>query len=119
VIRLLFGDRLKQRREEKGLTQEDVAGFFGEDLSRQSVSKWERGESYPEAENLWVLSVEFNMSLDEMFSEELAYLKRKRKLDDAEFPYPGIISGLKTLANALNQHTKSLTKGGESNEKDY
>jgi len=86
VNRLFFGDKLKQRREEKGLTQEDVAAFFGEEFSRQSVSKWERGEAYPEAEKLWVLSVEFDMPLDEMFSEELAYLKRKKRLTILNFP---------------------------------
>jgi len=41
-----FGDRLKKRREEKGLTQDDIAGFFGEDFTRQAVSKWERGVSH-------------------------------------------------------------------------
>ena len=115
---MLFGDRLKRRREEKGLTQENVAEFFGEDFSRQSVSRWERGETYPEAEKLWVLSIELGMSLDEMFSEELAYLKKRRKSDYTEFPYPGMIVGLKTFANVLSQHTKLLTKDGEVDEKD-
>ena len=115
---LFFGEKLKQRREEKGLTQDNVAEFFGEDFSRQSVSRWERGETYPEAENLWILSVELGMSLDEMFSEELAYLQKRRMSDYSEFPYPGIIAGLKTFANALSQHTKLLAKGGEVNGKD-
>ena len=37
----MFGDKLKARREEKGLSQDDVADFFG-----QAVSKWERGGGY-------------------------------------------------------------------------
>lgn len=37
---------LKKYRIQKDLTQEDVAEFLG--ITAQSVSKWERGESYPD-----------------------------------------------------------------------
>lgn len=53
---MFFGEKLKQRREEKELTQEDVAAFFGDDFSRQSVSKWERGDAYPEVDKLLAAS---------------------------------------------------------------
>lgn len=43
---MAFGEKLKKRREEKGMSQDDVAGFFGENFSRQAVSKWERGVSH-------------------------------------------------------------------------
>ncbi|MFR3626209.1 MAG: helix-turn-helix transcriptional regulator [Lachnospiraceae bacterium] len=42
---MAFADKLKQRREEQKLTQEDVAGLFN-DCSRQAVSNWERGVSH-------------------------------------------------------------------------
>lgn len=48
----MFGEKLKARREEKGLSQDDVADFFGENFSRQAVSKWERDGGYPEVEML-------------------------------------------------------------------
>lgn len=41
-----FGERLKKYRNEKGLTQEQVAAFFGEELTRQSIYKWEQGNTY-------------------------------------------------------------------------
>lgn len=53
---MFFGEKLKQRREEKELTQEDVAAFFGDDFSRQSVSKWERGDAYSEVDKLLAAS---------------------------------------------------------------
>lgn len=34
-----FGNKLKRCREEKELTKEDMAAFFGEGFSRQPVSK--------------------------------------------------------------------------------
>lgn len=97
----MFPDKLKQRREEQGLTQEEVAAFFGEDCSRQSVSKWERGAAFPEVEKLLVLSVKLDISLDELFSDELKYLKKGEGIDQFEISYPGIIAGLKTLATIL------------------
>jgi len=78
---MYFSEKLKQRREEKELTQEDVASFFGDDFSRQAVSKWERDEAYPEVKKLLVLSVVLDISLDELFTDELAYLKKNKPSD--------------------------------------
>ena len=100
-----YFDRLKQRREEKGLKQDDVADFFGEDFTRQAVSKWERGESFPEAEKLLILSVKLDISLDELFSDELAYLRKVKVSDSVEDSYPGLYAALKTLADILGQST--------------
>ena len=36
------------------MSQDDVAGFFGENFSRQAVSKWECGNGYPEVEKLLI-----------------------------------------------------------------
>ena len=65
----MFGDKLKARREEKGLSQDDVADFFGENFSRQAVSKWERGGGYPEVEKLLVLAAKLDISLDALFED--------------------------------------------------
>ena len=40
-----FGDNLKQIRKSKNISQEELAERLG--VSRQSVSKWETGENYP------------------------------------------------------------------------
>lgn len=65
-----FADNLKQVRKEKGLSQEELADIMN--VSRQSVSKWELGESYPEVENLLLLSRRLNISLDSLLSAEIA-----------------------------------------------
>ena len=41
-----FGDNLKKLRKTKKLSQEDLAEKLN--VSRQSVSKWETGDAYPE-----------------------------------------------------------------------
>ncbi len=98
----MFGDKLKARREEKGLSQDDVADFFGENFSRQAVSKWERGSGYPEVEKLLVLAAKLDISLDALFEDELNYLKKKQP-DDFLKKYPGILAGLQAFIDNLEK----------------
>ena len=53
---------LKKYRILKELTQEDVAEYLG--ITAQSVSKWERGESYPDITLLPALANIFETSVD-------------------------------------------------------
>lgn len=59
---LYLSENLKKYRVLKNLTQEDVAGYLG--ITPQSVSKWERGESYPDITLLPVLANIFETSID-------------------------------------------------------
>ena len=107
VIYMSFGEKLRQRRDELGLTQEDVGANISAELSRQAVSKWERDEAYPEVEKLLVLATELDISLDALFADELAYLKRNKKSGpDLEKTYPGLITGLRTFAEAIENLKK-------------
>ena len=45
-MELLFAKRIRGKRLEKGLTQEQLAQAI--QISPQSVSKWERGDGYPD-----------------------------------------------------------------------
>ena len=65
-----FAEELQKVRSAKGITQEELAEMLG--ISRQSVSKWERGEGYPEVETLISIAKKLRLSLDELMSEELA-----------------------------------------------
>lgn len=57
-----FGKRLQQLRQEKGLTQEQLAKEFY--TSRQNISSWENGKTYPNMQDLVHLSDFFGVSLD-------------------------------------------------------
>ncbi|MEG2288822.1 MAG: helix-turn-helix transcriptional regulator [Clostridium sp.] len=59
-----FGEKLQKIRKDKGLSQEQLAGLLN--VSRQAVSKWESGQTYPELDKLITLSDLFNISLDEL-----------------------------------------------------
>ncbi len=45
-MNIYFGENLKKLRKSKNLTQDALADFLG--MSFQAVSKWERGETYPD-----------------------------------------------------------------------
>ena len=57
-----FSDNLQFLRNEAGLTQEQLAEQL--DVSRQSVSKWEGGQSFPEMDTLLRLCDLYNTNLD-------------------------------------------------------
>lgn len=57
-----FADNLQYLRRKNKITQEQLAEELG--VSRQSVSKWETGEAYPETEKLIVLCEKFGVTLD-------------------------------------------------------
>lgn len=59
---MTFGDKLAQLRREQNYTQEQLADILG--VTRQSVSKWESGLSYPETEKLIKICELFDCSLD-------------------------------------------------------
>lgn len=59
---------LVTKRGEKGITQEELANFIG--VSKASVSKWEKGHSYPDITFLPQLAAYFNISLDELMGYE-------------------------------------------------
>lgn len=59
-----FNNKLYELRKQKGLSQEELANKLN--VSRQTVSKWELGDSTPDMEKLIVLSDLFEISLDEL-----------------------------------------------------
>ena len=68
IMNLRIGENLKRLRREKDLTQEELAAHLG--ISFQAISKWERGESYPDITILPALSNYFKISIDELVGME-------------------------------------------------
>lgn len=57
-----FGENIQFLRKEKGMTQEDLAEQMA--VSRQTVSKWESDQSFPETDKLIALCDLFGCSMD-------------------------------------------------------
>ena len=59
-----FGNKLYEMRKEKGLSQEELASRL--EVTRQTVSKWEVGDSTSDLDKLVLLAELFEISLDEL-----------------------------------------------------
>lgn len=59
-------DQLKNARQSIGLTQDQVAEKLH--ISRQAVSQWETGKSYPDIENLRLLNSIYSTDLSELLN---------------------------------------------------
>lgn len=63
-----FQDKIQLIRKNKGLSQEELAEIVG--VSRQAIAKWEAGQTYPDIDNLIVLSDYFKVSIDSLLKTE-------------------------------------------------
>jgi len=70
VIKLKFSEKLIKLRKENKLSQEQLASKL--DVSRQAVSKWESGQTYPEMDKLLALCKLFKCSLDDLTNDEIS-----------------------------------------------
>jgi len=59
-----FHEKMCKLRKEKGISQEGLAEMLG--VSRQAVSKWESGMTFPETDRLIALSDIFGVTLDSL-----------------------------------------------------
>lgn len=59
-----LSENLYSLRKKKGLSQEEFAEKIN--ISRHAVSKWERGEAYPDTENLIMIADFYGITLDDL-----------------------------------------------------
>ena len=64
---MTFSEKLVILRKKYGLTQDDLAKQLG--VSRQSVYKWECGQSYPEVPKLLEIKLHFNVNIDDLLDD--------------------------------------------------
>lgn len=65
--------QIKKHRERLSLSQEGLAEKLY--VSRQTISNWENEKSYPDVHNLLLLSVLFDVSLDELVKGDVEQMK--------------------------------------------
>lgn len=64
----MFSERLKKIRIKKGISQEALADKLN--VSRQSISKYEQGVSFPDYEKLTILVNYFDVSFDYLLGDD-------------------------------------------------
>ena len=98
---MAFGERLQEVRRRAGLTQEQFAAELN--VSRQAVSKWESCRGYPEIEKILYICNRYQVSLDELFSQEVPRQAPAQPAPDTP-PLPE-----KTLKTALSAFFANLS----------
>ena len=68
-------EQLKTYRKKMNLSQDDLAVIVY--VSRQTISNWETGKSYPDLKSLLLLSDYFDVSLDELVKGDLQMMKER------------------------------------------
>lgn len=74
-----LADNLKKIRKDNNLTQEQLAEKLG--VSRQAVSKWESGISYPEMDKTIQICQMFNLNINDFINEDI---KEVNEVKEAE-----------------------------------
>ncbi|MCR5610174.1 MAG: helix-turn-helix domain-containing protein, partial [Lachnospiraceae bacterium] len=91
-----IGNNIKSLREERKLTQEQVADLLG--ISFQAVSSWERDEYKPDMDKLLKLAEVFDVSVSAIAEEKHKAFKTKKELYNWEH--------MKTYVKTTAKHFK-------------
>ncbi|QVK20923.1 helix-turn-helix transcriptional regulator [Mycoplasmatota bacterium] len=73
----LIGKAVLKVRKERGLSQTDMASDLG--VSRQAVSNWERGKTYPDVETLNQIAVLYDVSIDTLMDGKVQSFDRRER----------------------------------------
>ncbi|MDE5649310.1 MAG: helix-turn-helix domain-containing protein [Oscillospiraceae bacterium] len=74
-----FSEKVRKLRIRSGLSQEELSEKL--DVSRQTISKWEAGNSFPEIEKLISMSDFFQVSIDYLLRDNIINTNFSEDLD--------------------------------------
>ena len=72
-----LSENIKKIRKENNLSQEQLAEKLG--VSRQSVSKWESNQAYPEMEKMLQICQIFNLNIDELLNQDFKEVNNSKQ----------------------------------------
>lgn len=70
-----LGTQIKKYRNAHSLSQDELAEKIF--VSRQSISNWENGKTYPDIKSLLLLSEVFSVSLDQLVKGDIDIMKKE------------------------------------------
>ena len=75
-----LNEQIKKYRTEMNISQEELAEKIY--VTRQSISNWENGKTYPDIHSLLLLSSLFGISLDQLVKGDIEIMKEEIKKDE-------------------------------------
>jgi transcriptional regulator with XRE-family HTH domain len=77
-------------RKNHGLTQKELGDELG--VTSQAVSKWERGENFPDTELLVIISEKYDVSIDDLLrGKQNSITKSRSVLKETRFLISGVL----------------------------
>ena len=73
-------EQLRKKRNENNITQEQIAEMIF--VSRQTISNWENGKSYPDIKSLVLLCDIYKISLEELVRGDVELMKKEISKDE-------------------------------------
>ena len=84
-----LAEQIKQRRIERGMSQEDLAERIY--VSRQTISNWENDKTYPDVQSLLLLSEIFGTSVDSLIKGDVDTMTKTIEKDALTFKRLGFV----------------------------
>lgn len=109
-----IGSVLKRYRKENQYTQENVARELN--ISRQAISAWENNQSYPDIENLVLLSQLYHVpvgSLIETFVDQPEHEEERSEMDGKLHYLEGIVNEISATEKMIMEHLQWIMKKGK------
>lgn len=103
-----IGNKIRQLRKKKGITQESLASVLS--VSPQAVSKWESGLTYPDVEIIPIIAGYFEVSMDILFGYDVREMKVKiqKIIDDAmKYFFDDTAKYIKIIKDALQDYPEN------------
>lgn len=102
-----LAENLRYLRKRDQITQEELADRLG--VSRQSVSKWETGEAYPETDKLIALCDLFEVTLDRIVRGSLT--DKEEEITQERAAEPLAETNVKEYAAHMNRYSVGVSVG--------
>ena len=104
-----FGDKLIQLRKKNNLSQEELAEKLG--VSRQSVSKWESNNTYPETDKIVQICNIFECSMDDLINDKISDVDLTLRKNKSNLNYM-FDSLLEFITDTVNMFSKMTFASG-------
>lgn len=111
-MNLFTAKKLAALRKYHSLSQEALAEKAG--VSRQAISKWERGEASPDTDNILTLSKIYDVSVDDLLgdktAEEIIASKEKQKEEENTPQNPATVDTQGPATEVVNNFPAAATE---------
>lgn len=104
-----FGEQLQEVRRSNGLTQEQFAEAL--QVSRQAVSRWESGRSYPEVDKILYICNRYGVSMGQLFAAEVPAHDSgavSPRQEAAQPPHDSLLTSLDSFLTNLSPKSKRM-----------